>query len=97
MRRKVKRRLFMMSMAVAAGAAAPAVAKAGGKADGALRGYVPAGQEAYIALLPHLAEAHLAAPGWRLEMLPAEPKYAFEQDTRPRQDTRVGLALRLTF
>jgi hypothetical protein len=97
MRQRVKRRLFMMSMALAAGAAGPAFAKGGGKADDDLSAYAREGRGPYLTALPHAATDARADKGWRLELLPPETRSAFDRDSRPRENQRFGLALRMAF
>lgn len=121
MRRKIKRRLFLMSMTMATGASCPAFAK--GLADAHF--YTEDRPGAHITAYPdeveHATGARLpdflasmknilgglhygagSAPppsekGWRLELLPPEPRMNFDSDFRPEKARRVGLALRMAF
>ncbi|NTV97501.1 MAG: hypothetical protein HGA75_19185 [Thiobacillus sp.] len=98
MRQRVKRRLFMMSMAVATGSAGPAFAKGGGKVDDDLRAYIQDWRSPHVTTLPHAATgASPADKGWRLELLPPETRSHFDRDTSPHESKRFGLALRMAF
>lgn len=111
MRQRVKRRFFIMGMALATGASGTAFAK-GGKGAGEAPPYLDDRLSTQAAAFPggaatrppafHGAMNNLMghgpddhSRGWRLELLPPEAR--LDQDYRPRPAQRYGLALRMSF
>lgn len=109
MKQRIKRRVFLMSMALATGASGAAWAK-GNKHDhdGAWSGFSGSSGPARPDLVGTLqgwlgglryspeTEAE-AGKAWRLEMLPAQDSPAASDNGRPSRDRPFGLALRLAF
>jgi hypothetical protein len=108
MRQRIKRRVFLMSMALATGASGSALAK-GSKHDreewagfsgssGPARSDLLATLQGWVGGLGYSAETEAEAQkGWRLEMLPARESPAASDNGRPSRDRAFGLAVRLAF
>lgn len=105
MKRKVKRKLFLMGMAVSTGVPGGAFAKDTIKSEGDRHGYVSHGQGSSMytptAELPGYGvgptQAYAPLKGWRLELLQNDARPGQVDHPRMLGEKRLGLALRLTF